>query len=276
MKEEEIINIITIVICAIALVPSLILIAYQIVNKRKGNDAIINYILCFCCMIESIYFFLGVDTGVIICKLKGVMLIIADIMRMSIGLIKLLLLRIENYENLGIENNKTTKDNFLIFITVIFTIIVPIAFGLLSLIWGDINYTQFGNCYPYNSGYKLFFYLLSVVYYFIFFFFLWEIVVKAKFYHEKMTMELLENTSLITSINQTQAPIINTLLYYGIVQALNFILILLFLIYLFLQRFAQDTFFIKGFVNSIVYNICSMIIQSVLFFCSSLSTVFIQ
>ena len=45
MKEEEIINIITIVICAIALVPSLILIAYQIVNKRKGNDAIINYIL---------------------------------------------------------------------------------------------------------------------------------------------------------------------------------------------------------------------------------------
>ena len=73
------------------------------------------------------------------------MLIIADIMRMSIGLIKLLLLRIENYENLGIENNKTTKDNFFIFITVIFTIIVPIAFGLLSLIWGDINYTQFGN-----------------------------------------------------------------------------------------------------------------------------------
>ena len=53
MKEEEIINIITIVICAIALVPSLILITYQILKKRKGIDAAINYILCFCCMIES-------------------------------------------------------------------------------------------------------------------------------------------------------------------------------------------------------------------------------
>ena len=59
------------------------------------------------------------------------MLIIADIMRMSIGLIKLLLLRIENYENLGIENNKTTKDNFLIFITVIFTIIYSLLYGVI-------------------------------------------------------------------------------------------------------------------------------------------------
>lgn len=189
MKEEEIINIITIVICAIALVPSLILITYQILKKRKGIDAAINYILCFCCMIESVYFFLGIDAGVIICKLKGVLMIIADIMRMSIGLIKLLLLRIENYENLGIQKDKTTKNKCLICITVIFTLIVPIVFGLFSLLWGDINYTQMGNCYPYNAGYKLFFYLLSVVYYFIFFFFLWEIVVKAKFYHDKMTAE---------------------------------------------------------------------------------------
>ena len=56
-------------------------------------------------MIESVYFFLGIDAGVIIFKLKGVLMIIADIMRMSIGLIKLLLLKIENYENLGIENS---------------------------------------------------------------------------------------------------------------------------------------------------------------------------
>ena len=166
------INTITIIICSFALIPSVFLIIYQKVKQRKGIDVFLNYVLCSCCIIESVYYFLGMNSGVTVCHIKGVLMVIADIMRMSIGLIKLLLLRIEHYQNLGIEQSKTTEDDFLFCMTFIFTLFVPIIFGLSSLLWGNINYTTLGNCYPYNTGYKLFLYILSILYYFIFFFFL--------------------------------------------------------------------------------------------------------
>ena len=265
MNGDDIINKITIGICSIALIPSVFLIIYQIVKKRKGIDGFINYVLCLCCIIESVYYFLGINSSVFICHVKGVLMVIADIMRMSIGLIKLLLLRIEHYQNLGIEQSKTTEDDFLFCMTFIFTLFVPIIFGLASLLWGNIQYTALGNCYPYNTGYKLFLYLLSIVYYFFFFFILYEIVVKAKLYQEKMAYTLRENSLCFESINQTQTPIFTTLLSYGIVQALNFFLILMFLFTLFLERFTNDSFPLRKFVGSTVYKVIAMIVQCAIF-----------
>ena len=265
MNGDDIINTITIIICSIALIPSVFLIIYQKVKQRKGIDVFLNYVLCSCCIIESVYYFLGMNSSVTVCHIKGVLMVIADIMRMSIGLIKLLLLRIEHYQNLGIEQSKTTEDDFLFCMTFIFTLFVPIIFGLSSLLWGNINYTTLGNCYPYNTGYKLFLYILSILYYFIFFFFLYEIVVKAKLYQEKMAYTLREDSFCYESITQTQTPIFTTLLSYGIVQALNFFLILMFLVYLFLERFTDDSSPLRKLVGSYVYKVFAMIVQCFLF-----------
>lgn len=265
MNGEEIINLITIIISAVALIPNVFLIVFQYFSNKKGIDTFINYLLCICCLTESVYYFLGINSGILICQIKGVLMIIADTMRMSIGLFKLLLLRNENYSNLGIDKDPTTQDEFLSCMTCVFTIILPIILGLASLLLGNISYTSTSNCYPYNTGYKLIIYMSSTIYYFFFFFILWEIVVKTKFYQEKLAYTLKEGSLSYASINQTQTPIFNTLVWYGIVQALNFFLLLMFLVYLFLERFTEESFILHRFVGSTVYQVCALCLQSFLF-----------